>query len=358
LAAAPLVRFRRARGEQRQQLKWFTYSVGVLVGNLILSELRPDWAWARDVTMILPVVAVWGIAAAIGIAILRHRLYAIDRIINRTLVYGLLTALLAGVYAGTVLVLGQLFGGVGGDPPSWAVAGATLAVAALFQPARHRIQSAVDRRFNRRKYDAAKTVEAFSVRLRDEVDLDALTAELLVVVDQTIQPTRASLWLRPSVERSPQTQGPGVLPICPIGEVVLPTRPDPTRPARRGGGGGLRRRIPAMGVIDDYLEDLGDSQRAELERIRRIVLDRVPDAEEGRSYGMPAFRYKRKPLLGFAALKDHLSLFPFSPHVVAAVKGRLAGYDLSKGTIRFTEAKPIPEDVIWEILDLRREEIG
>jgi uncharacterized protein YdhG (YjbR/CyaY superfamily) len=135
--------------------------------------------------------------------------------------------------------------------------------------------------------------------------------------------------------------------------VVLTTPPDPL-----GAGGGLRRRIPAMGVIDDYLEDLGDSQRAELERIRRIVLDRVPDAEEGRSYGMPAFRYKRKPLLGFAALKDHLSLFPFSPHVVAAVKGRLAGYDLSKGTIRFTEAKPIPEDVISEILDLRLEEIG
>ena len=96
-----------------------------------------------------------------------------------------------------------------------------------------------------------------------------------------------------------------------------------------------------MGVIDDYLKDLGDSQRAELERIRRIVLDRVPDAEEGRSYGMPA-RYKRKPLLGFAARKDHLSLFPFSPRVVAAVTGRLAGYDLSKGTIRFTEAKPVP----------------
>src|SRR5215216_7693716 len=162
-------------------------------------------------------------------------------------------------------------------------------------------------------------------------------------------PTGSSGPARSQVRR----QGPGVLSICPIGEVVLPSRP-----ARRGAGGGLRRRIPAMGVIDDYLEDLGDSQRAELERICRIVLDRVPDAEEGRSYGMPAFRYKRKPLLGFAALKDHLSLFPFSPHVVAAVKGRLAGYDLSKGTIRFTEAKPIPEDVIWEMLDLRLEEIG
>jgi hypothetical protein len=205
-AAAPLVRFRRARGEQRQQLKWFTYSVGVLVGNLILSELRPDWAWARDVTMILPVVAVWGIAAAIGIAILRYRLYAIDQIINRTLVYGLLTALLAGVYASTVLVLGQLFGGVGGDPPSWAVAGATLAVAVLFQPARRRIQAVVDRRFNRRKYDAAKTVEAFSAQLRDEVDLEVLSAELLAVADQTMQPTKASLWLRPTAPAPPGGQ--------------------------------------------------------------------------------------------------------------------------------------------------------
>jgi hypothetical protein len=132
-------------------------------------------------------------------------LYDIDRLINRTLVYGLLTALLAGVYAATVLVLGQVFGGVGKDPPSWAVAGATLAVAALFQPARRRIQAVVDRRFNRRKYNAARTVEAFSVRLRDEVDLDALAAELLTVANQTMQPTTMSLWLRPA----PQARPPG-----------------------------------------------------------------------------------------------------------------------------------------------------
>jgi hypothetical protein len=129
------------------------------------------------------------------VAVLRYRLYEIDRLINRTVVYGLVTVLLAGVYAG--LVLGQLSGGVAGDPPSWVVAGATLAVAALFGPARRRVQAAVDRQFNRGRYDAAGTIEAFSARLRDQVDLDTLAAELLAVVDQTVQPTRSSLWLRP-----------------------------------------------------------------------------------------------------------------------------------------------------------------
>ena len=122
--------------------------------------------------------------------------------INRTIVYGLLTAVLAAVYAGVVLVLVQVSGGIGTKPPSWAVAGATLAVATLavatlFQPARRRIQAVVDRRFNRRKYNATKTVEAFSLRVRDEVDLDALSVALLAVADQTTQPTTASLWLRP-----------------------------------------------------------------------------------------------------------------------------------------------------------------
>ena len=143
----------------------------------------------------------WSRSPPARVAVLRYRLYDIDRLINRTLVYGLLTALLRAVYAAAVLVLGQLFGGVGASPPSWAVAGATLAVAALFQPARGRTQAVVDRRFNRRKHDAAKTIEAFSTRLRDQIDLDTLSAELLAVVDQTMEATRVSLWLRPDAPR-------------------------------------------------------------------------------------------------------------------------------------------------------------
>jgi hypothetical protein len=131
---------------------------------------------------------------ATGAAVLRYRLYDLDRIISRTLAYGLLTVLLGGGYAGVVLGLGQLLG----QESSLVVAAATLVVAALFQPARRRIQQAVDRRFNRRRYDAARMIQAFSGRLRQQVDLEALTGELLAVVEQTMQPTRVSLWLRPS----------------------------------------------------------------------------------------------------------------------------------------------------------------
>jgi hypothetical protein len=208
-AAALLLRFRRSRGIQRQQLKWVAYAAllfGIQQGGLVLGRLAglvPDsgLAWLEVVDTFIFVFFF----VAIAVAVLRYRLYDIDRLINRTLVYGLLTALLAGVYAIVVLVLGQVFGGVGRDPPSWAVAGATLTVAALVRPARRRIQQVVDRRFNRRKYDATRTVEAFSARLREEVDLDALSAELLAVVDQTIQPTSASLWLRPSDQRPLRT---------------------------------------------------------------------------------------------------------------------------------------------------------
>jgi uncharacterized membrane protein YbhN (UPF0104 family) len=141
---------------------------------------------------------VVGLPAAVGLAILRYRLYDIDRLINRAVVYTTLTAVLGLGYAGAVLALGQLFGGVGERTPSWAVAGATLAVAALFQPARRRIQTAVDRRFNRRRYNTAKTIQAYSTRLREQLDLDTLATELLAVVDQTMEPTHVSFWLRPS----------------------------------------------------------------------------------------------------------------------------------------------------------------
>jgi hypothetical protein len=204
-AVSLLLRFRRARGLQRQQLKWLAYGGGFLAAYILLdmvSQVPPGL-----VDALIEALTFGALYAGVGMAVLRYRLYDIDRLINRTLVYGLLTALLAGVYAGAVLVLGQVFGGVGGDPPSWAVAGATLAVAALFRPARRRIQAVVDRRFNRRKYDAARTVEAFSRRLRDELDLDALSAELLAVVDQTMQPSAASLWLRPSAYATSAGEG-------------------------------------------------------------------------------------------------------------------------------------------------------
>jgi hypothetical protein len=217
-AASLVVRFRRSRGQERQQLKWLAYAaamlaLGVLGTGLIsildqLGWIRPQFT--RPVWTVLGGVAILGVTGlpvTAGIAILKYRLYEIDRLINRTLVYGLLTALLAAVYAGLVLGLGQLSGGIGTEPPTWAVAGATLAVAALFQPARRRIQQAVDRRFNRHKYDAAKTVEAFSIRLRDQVDLDTLSIELLAVVEQTMEPTRVSLWLQPSAHSS--SGGPG-----------------------------------------------------------------------------------------------------------------------------------------------------
>jgi hypothetical protein len=131
---------------------------------------------------------------AVAVAIFKYRLYDIDRIINRTIVYGLLTAILGLGYTGAVLLLGQA---LGRGRSNLAVAGATLATAALVRPARRRVQEAVDRRFNRRRYDAAKTIEAFSSRLRAQVDLDTLTAELLAVINQTMEPTSVSLWLRP-----------------------------------------------------------------------------------------------------------------------------------------------------------------
>jgi hypothetical protein len=195
-----VVRLRRARGEQRQQLKWVAYTATVGFAAFAIVALV---GWPEPV--VVATVAFPAIAIAAAIAIFKYHLYDIDRLISRTLVYAILTLVLGLGYAGVVLVLGQRFGGVTRHPPSWAVAGATLAVAAAFQPARRRIQQAVDRRFNRRKYNAATTIQAFSTRLRDQIDLDTLSTELLAVVDQTMEPTRVSLWFRPSTQGSSGT---------------------------------------------------------------------------------------------------------------------------------------------------------
>ena len=194
-AAVSLVgRFRHARGVERLQLRWVALAA-VLVGLGAVGVLF-SLAVGGSAAGILVGVAVGCCLVvppvATGAAVLRYRLYDLDHIISRTLGYGLLTLVLGGGYALVVLGLGQLLG----RDSSLVVAAATLAVAALFQPARRRVQQLVDRRFNRRRYDAARTVQAFSGRLRDEVALTTLTGDLLAVVDQTIQPTRASLWLR------------------------------------------------------------------------------------------------------------------------------------------------------------------
>jgi hypothetical protein len=189
-----VVRFRRARGTERQQLRWVAFAAALTVppAAVVLFSVVVDTT-ATVVVLVALGVCMALLPLAIGAAVLRYRLYDLDRIISRALAYGLLTLLLGGGYAALVLGLGQLLG----QDSSLVVAAATLAVAAVFQPARRRIQQGVDRRFNRRRHDAAQTIATFSTRLRDQVDLTTLTSELLTVVDQTMQPTRASLWLRP-----------------------------------------------------------------------------------------------------------------------------------------------------------------
>ncbi|HET9560281.1 MAG TPA: hypothetical protein VFS70_24335, partial [Actinomycetota bacterium] len=182
-----VVRLRRATGEERQQVKWFVYTVVVVILAFVAGLVVLGAGYLFPLFGLIPV--------SVAVAVFKYRLYDIDRLINRTLVYGLLTALLIGVYAALVFLLGRLLDPATGDS-ALAVAASTLAVAALFQPARRRVQELVDRRFNRRRYDAARTVEVFSGRLRDQVDLDTLSSELLTVVDRTVQPASASLWLR------------------------------------------------------------------------------------------------------------------------------------------------------------------
>jgi hypothetical protein len=181
-------RLRRATGEERQQIKWFVYTVVTVIVLFVAGIV------VFGAGVLFPLFGL--IPVSVAVAVFKYRLYDIDRLINRTLVYGLLTALLIGVYAALVFLLGRLLDPATGDS-ALAVAASTLAVAALFQPARRRLQELVDRRFNRRRYDATRTVERFSGRLRDHVDLDTLSSELLAVVDRTVQPVSASLWLRP-----------------------------------------------------------------------------------------------------------------------------------------------------------------
>ena len=191
--AAMITRMDQARGAERQQLKWFVYTVALLVVGFLAALLgfgQHSVAWNIGIAAFnfLPIAA--------GIAILRYRLYDIDVVINRTLVYGVLTAALALVYVGSIVLLQGLFRALTGETSQLAVVASTLAIAALFVPLRQRVQAFIDRRFYRRKYDVAKTLQAFNTRLRDDVDLDSVADDLVEVVKETMQPAHVSLWLR------------------------------------------------------------------------------------------------------------------------------------------------------------------
>jgi PAS domain S-box-containing protein len=203
-ATSLLVRLRSSTGVERQQVKWFAYAVAVLAASATLAYVVSETmgvVWLGWVSSVLVIVSVVGLPVAVGVAILRYHLYNIDLLINRTLVYGSLTAVLAAVYLGSIVLFQVIFRTFTGQRSQLAVVVSTLAIAALFTPLRRRIQSFIDRRFYRRKYDARKTLEAFSAKLRDATDLDALSDDLVELVRETMQPTRVSLWLR-SPERA------------------------------------------------------------------------------------------------------------------------------------------------------------
>ena len=192
--AAMIMRIDQARGAERQQLKWFVYGVAVLVVGFLAAFLGFG---LHSVAWFLGIAAFNFLPIAAGIAILRYRLYDIDLIINRTLVYGVLTAALALVYVGSIVLLQGLFRALTGGTSQLAVVASTLAIAALFVPLRRRVQAFIDRRFYRRKYDVAKTLQAFNTRLRDDVDLDNVADDLVEVIKETMQPAHVTLWLRP-----------------------------------------------------------------------------------------------------------------------------------------------------------------
>jgi hypothetical protein len=197
-AASLVVRFLRSVGEERLQLKWFTYAAAILPVWFVLNS--PVQNAFPHLFAVLDSLVIAAVPIAAGIAILRYRLYDIDVIINRTLVYGVLSLLLGLIYFGAILLSQAALRTLAGGESSLAVVASTLVIAALFNPLRQRVQDFIDRRFYRKKYDAAKTLEAFSARLREETDLDRLGGELVSVVHQTIQPEHASLWLKPRGE--------------------------------------------------------------------------------------------------------------------------------------------------------------
>jgi hypothetical protein len=208
--ASLFARLRHATWVERQQIKWFAYSITVTASGAILTYSIGEAlgvGWVRGMGFVFVIVGLVGISTSVGIAILRYRLYEIDHIINRTLVYGSLTATLVALYVGGVVLLQRVFVVLTGERSTLAVVASTLLIAALFNPLRRRIQSFIDRRFYRRKYDARKTLEAFSAQLRNDTDLEALSDDLVGVVRETMQPAHVSLWLRPEMASKGQQAG-------------------------------------------------------------------------------------------------------------------------------------------------------
>src|SRR5918997_456860 len=209
-ALSLVLRYRRAEDEQREQIKWMAFAasvVGLLYLITMVSSLTFSGTWGAAGTPLwlgllqqAALVSFTAVPIAVGFAVLKYRLYDIDIVINRTLVYGSLTVTLVALYFGGIVVLQRIFVTLTGQQSTLAVVASTLLIAALFTPLRRRIQSFIDRRFYRRKYDARKTLEAFSATLRDETDLEALNNDLVGVVRETMQPAHVSLWLRPDPE--------------------------------------------------------------------------------------------------------------------------------------------------------------